>query len=177
MCFCFVQRREILKSKIPDPSDLLSVRTCFLVGCIGFVFRLGQARDRSIALFCFVVLKQPGGRRSNSEATLFGLVVYLNFSRFCKSIVVVAVPVCSPVRIACFYLVSVQFNPLPFSDSGPARQALKKGERGKIVKGLIAPHFLEKGCNFSRRCTAQLVFLTFSSLEPFSVTLVDSRKT
>ena len=76
-----------------------------------------------------------------------------------------------------FYLVSVLFNPLPFSDSGPARQAQKKGERGKLVKGLIAPHSLEKRCNLSRRCTVQLVFQTFSSLEPFSVTLVDSQKT
>ena len=67
LCFCFVQRRESMEAKISDPSELLSVRTCFLVGCIGFSFRLGQARARSIVLLCFVVLKQPGGRRCNSE--------------------------------------------------------------------------------------------------------------
>ena len=139
-------------------------------------FSAWASENAEHCLVLFVVLKQPGGRRCNSEATYFDWVVYSNISWFCKTIVVVVVPVCSPDRIACFYLVSVQFNPLPFSDSGPARQALKKGERGKLVKGLTAPHFLEKGCNFSRRCTTQLVFQTFSSLEPFSVTLVDSRK-
>ncbi len=88
-----------------------------------------------------VVLKQPGGRRCNSEAAFFERLVYLNINRFCKPIVVVAVPVCSPVRIACFYLVSVQFNPLPFLErAGPARK--KKGVRGNLVKGLIAPHSL-----------------------------------
>ena len=44
LCFCFVQRREFIEAKISDPSELLSVRTCFLVGCIGVRFRLGQAR-------------------------------------------------------------------------------------------------------------------------------------
>ena len=44
-----------------------------LVGCCGFGFRLGQERMRSIDLSCFVVLKQPGGRRCNSEATLVRL--------------------------------------------------------------------------------------------------------
>jgi len=42
--FCFVQRREFIEAKISDPSELLSGRTCFLVGCIGVSFRLGQAR-------------------------------------------------------------------------------------------------------------------------------------
>jgi hypothetical protein len=42
--FCFVQRREFIEAKISDPSELLSVRTWFLVGCIGVSFRLGQAR-------------------------------------------------------------------------------------------------------------------------------------
>ena len=38
-----------------------------------------------------------------------------------------------------FYLVSVQFNPLPFRQrAGPARQ--KKGVRVRFVKGLITPH-------------------------------------
>jgi len=43
LCFCFIQRRENIEYKIPDPSELLSIQTCFLVGCIGFIFRLGQA--------------------------------------------------------------------------------------------------------------------------------------
>ena len=67
LCFCFGQRREFIKAKISDPSELLSVRTCFLVGRSGFGYRLGQAKIRGIVLFCFVVLKQPGGRRCNSE--------------------------------------------------------------------------------------------------------------
>ena len=67
LCFCFGQRRESIEAKISDPSELLSVRTCFLVGCSGFGYRLGQAKIRGIALLCFVVLKQPGGRRCNSE--------------------------------------------------------------------------------------------------------------
>ena len=44
-----------------------------LVGCFGFGFRLGQARMRSTDLSCFVVLKQPGGRRCNLETTLVRL--------------------------------------------------------------------------------------------------------
>ena len=43
----------------------------FYGGRSGFGFRLGQARIRSTDLCCFVVLKQPGGRRCNSEATIF----------------------------------------------------------------------------------------------------------
>ena len=30
LCFCFGQRRESIEDKISDPSELLSVRTCFL---------------------------------------------------------------------------------------------------------------------------------------------------
>ena len=124
--FCFVQRREIMEVKCSGFAELRSIRRIvFFVGCIGFGYRLGQARTRSTVLCCVVVLKQPRRRRCNSEAAFFDRLVYLNISRFCKTIVVVAVPVCSPVRIACFYLVSVQFNPLPFW-SGPARHAKKR---------------------------------------------------
>jgi len=54
LCFCFGQRRESIEAKISDPSELLSIRTCFLVGCSGFGYRLGQARIRSIVLCYFV---------------------------------------------------------------------------------------------------------------------------
>ncbi len=51
---------------------------------------------------------------------------FMDYQRFCKIVVVVVVPVGSSVGIACLYLVSVQFNPLPFGRrAGPAR--LKKG--------------------------------------------------
>jgi hypothetical protein len=51
---------------------------------------------------------------------------FVDYQRFCKIVVVVVVPVGLSVGIACFYLVSVQFNPLPFGRrAGPAR--LKKG--------------------------------------------------
>ena len=65
LCFCFVQRREIMEVKCSQSFVLFEI--VFFVGCIGFGYRLGQARIRSIALFCLVVLKQPGGRRCNSE--------------------------------------------------------------------------------------------------------------
>jgi len=67
LCFCFVQRREIIEAKISDPSELRTIRICSFVGGSGFGYRLGQARIRSIVLCYFVVLKQPGGRRCNSE--------------------------------------------------------------------------------------------------------------
>ena len=59
LCFCFVQRRENIEAKISDPSELLSVRTCFLVGCIGLGYRLGQAKIRSTvcAVCCFEAAK------------------------------------------------------------------------------------------------------------------------
>ena len=51
---------------------------------------------------------------------------FMDYQRFCRIEVVVVVLVGSTVGIACFYLVSVQFNPLPFGRrAGPAR--LKKG--------------------------------------------------
>jgi len=142
--FYSVQRRELRKYNALVSRSSFLVEFIFFVGCLGFGYRLGQARTRSTVLCCVVVLKQPRRRRCNSEAAFFDRLVYLNISRFCKTIVVVAVPVCSPVRIACFYLVSVQFNPLPFSErAGPARK--KKGGRSNLVKGSIAPHSLGKG--------------------------------
>ena len=114
-----------------------------MLDVLASAFGLGKREHEAMSCLC-VVLKQPGGRRCNSEAAFFERLVYLNINRFCTTIVVVAVPVCSPVRIACFYLVSVQFNPLPFLErAGPARK--KKGVRGNLVKGLIAPHSLGKG--------------------------------
>jgi len=142
--FYSVQRRELRKYNALVSRSSILVGFSFFVGCFGVSFRLGQARAWSVDLLCFVVLKQPRRRRCNSEATLFWSIWVLNIRWFCKTIVVVAVSVCSPVRIACFYLVSVQFNPLPFLErAGPARK--KKGVRGNLVKGLIAPHLLGKG--------------------------------
>ena len=58
--------------------------------------------------------------------TTFDRIEFVDYQQFCKIVVVVVVPVGSSVEIACFYLVSVQFNPLPFGRrAGPAR--LKKG--------------------------------------------------
>jgi len=58
--------------------------------------------------------------------TALDRIDFVDYQGFCKTEVVVVVPVGSTVRIACFYLVSVQFNPLPFGQrAGPAR--LKKG--------------------------------------------------
>jgi len=58
--------------------------------------------------------------------TTLDRIEFADHQRFCKTEVVVVVLVGSTVRIACFYLVSVQFNPLPFGRrAGPAR--LKKG--------------------------------------------------
>jgi len=57
--------------------------------------------------------------------TALDRIDFVDHQGFCKTEVVV-VPVGSTVRIAYFYLVSVQFNPLPFGQrAGPAR--LKKG--------------------------------------------------
>jgi hypothetical protein len=58
--------------------------------------------------------------------TTLDRIDFVDYQGFCKTEVVVVVPVGSTVRIACFYLVSVQFNPLPFGRrAGPVR--LKKG--------------------------------------------------
>lgn len=58
--------------------------------------------------------------------TTLDRIVLVDYQQFCKIEVVVVVLVGSTVGIACFYLVSVQFNPLPFGQrAGPAR--LKKG--------------------------------------------------
>ena len=73
------------------------------------------------------------------------------------------------------YLVSVQFNPLPFRRrAGPAR--LKKGVRGGLVKGLITPHsFRQRDVILAGGTPSSWFFRLVSSLEPSSVTLVDSR--
>ena len=58
--------------------------------------------------------------------TTLDRIVLVDYQQFCRIEVVVVVPVGLSVGIACFYLVSVQFNPLPSGRrAGPAR--LKKG--------------------------------------------------
>jgi len=58
--------------------------------------------------------------------TALDRIDFVDYQGLCKTEVVVVVLVGSTVRIACFYLVSVQFNPLPFGRrAGPAR--LKRG--------------------------------------------------
>ena len=58
--------------------------------------------------------------------TALDRIKFVDYQGLWKTEVVVVVLVGSTVRIACFYLVSVQFNPLPFGRrAGPAR--LKKG--------------------------------------------------
>jgi len=58
--------------------------------------------------------------------TTLDRIEFVDYQGLCKTEVVVVVLVGSTVRIACFYLVSVQFNPLPFGRrAGPAR--LKRG--------------------------------------------------
>ncbi len=58
--------------------------------------------------------------------TALDRIEFVDYQGLWKTEVVVVVLVGSTVRIACFYLVSVQFNPLPFGRrAGPAR--LKKG--------------------------------------------------
>ena len=56
-----------MEVNVPVSQSFVLLGIVFFVGCIGFGYRLGQARTRSIVLLCFVVLKQPGGRRCNSE--------------------------------------------------------------------------------------------------------------
>ena len=67
LCFCFVQRREIMEVNVLVSRSFVLLGVVFFVGRIGFGYRLGQARTRSTVLCCVVVLKQPGGRRCNSE--------------------------------------------------------------------------------------------------------------
>ena len=76
-----------------------------------------------------------------------------------------------------FYLVSVKFNPLSFLGSEPARPTQKKDERGRLVKGLITPHsFRKRDVILTGDTPSSWYFRLVFSLEPFSVTLVDSRK-
>ena len=74
-----------------------------------------------------------------------------------------------------FYLVNVQFNPLPFWTA--SRGCSKKGERGRFVKGLITPHaFRKRDVILTGDTPLSWYFRLVSSLERFTVTLVDSRK-
>ena len=87
LCFCFVQRREIMEVNVLVSRSFVLLGVVFFVGRFGFGYRLGQARTRSTVLCCVVVLKQPRRRRCNSEDDVILIGIYLfEYQLICSSI-------------------------------------------------------------------------------------------